>query len=464
MRFFVVALFFVLTGAAPALAKGRGGPAQSMDELFERVRDRTRQEAEENKAREQSFVAEKELQAQKLQQARKELAAQEARLARLNARYEENLARVRTKKEALKKATGDLGEVFGVLRKISGETAGILESSLLSVQFSGQPKAAREIAKSKELPSQEQIEALWQSMLWAMIKSGSVETFEGPIIGADGTVKQSSILRVGTFNAFAKGKYLRFLPEGEKVKLVELSRQPAAAVRAQAEALAKASVEEPLPISLDPSRGSVVELLVQAPSWRERIAQGGVIGYIILLLGALGLIIAIERLVYLAWTGAKIRAQSQRPERVRGSNPLGRMMEVAERFRDVDAEALLLRLEEQLAKELPALRRGLSVITLFATTAPLLGLLGTVTGMIETFQSITLFGNGDPKMMSGGISQALVTTKLGLATSIPLMLLHALVSQRASKLAQLLEEAGTSKVAERLAPERDFAAPEDGEA
>lgn len=459
MRTLLAILVFVLAGGTPALAQERLGPATSMDELFARVRDRTQQEAEENKAREQKFIAEKELQAQKLQQARQELAAQEARLARLNARYEANLARVQTKKDALKKATGDLGEVFGVLRKISGETAGILDSSLLTVQFSGQPNAAREIAKSKELPSQEQIEALWQSMLWAMIKGGSVETFEGPIIGADGKVKQSSILRVGTFNAFAKGNYLRFLPEGEKVKLVELSRQPSAAVRAQAQALGEAAIDEPLPISLDPSRGSVVELLVQAPSWRERIAQGGVIGYIILLLGALGLIIAIERFVYLAWTGAKIRRQSRQPEQAQSNNPLGRMLEVAQRFRDVDAEALLLRLEEQLAKELPALRRGLGMITLFATTAPLLGLLGTVTGMIETFQSITLFGNGDPKMMSGGISQALVTTKLGLATSIPLMLLHALVSQRASKLAQLLEEAGTSRVAERLAPER-----EDGEA
>lgn len=436
-----------------AQSKAQAKPArsaQSLEQLYNQVQDQARAEAQASAAREREFSEQKHLQAQKLKAAREQLAAERARQEQLSQKIDAQDKRLEEKRELLKENTGDLGELFGVMRKVAGEAAGQLESSLLSVQYPGQSNAAQKVAQSKALASQEEIEALWRSILWNMVKSGSVERFEGPLIAKDGTVNNSDILRVGTFSAFSNGEYLRFLPTGDSVKLIELARQPARRYKEQALELQKASVGEVSLVSVDPSRGSVVELLVQSPTWKERLAHGGVVGYIILGLGALGLLIALERLFYLAFIGAKVRNQGSRIERPRAGNPLGRLLLVAEQYKELDAEALLLRLEEQLAKELPKLKRGLGVISLFAATAPLLGLLGTVTGMIETFQSITLFGNGDPKMMSGGISQALVTTKLGLAVSIPLMLVHAWVSQRANQLGRRLDEQSTKSVADRL--------------
>lgn len=444
-------IFAALTlSCATAQAKDRPRPAQSLTELYEQVQDEARKQAQASQAREQEFVANKHLQEERLRSLKAQVQAEQARSQTLSASFDAQVQELEAKQAKLDAETGDLGELFGILRKIAGETSGLLKASLVSVQYPGHEQAAQELAQSKTLASQAQIEALWQAMLWNMVKSGSVETFQGAKITKDGTIKNAEILRVGTFNAFSEGQYLRFLPSGDKVKLIELARQPLAKARDQAQRLQTAPIGEPLPISIDPSRGSVVELLVQSPSWKERLAQGGVIGFIILGLGALGLLIAIERLGYLAVVGAKVKQQSQRLDRLRQNNPLGRLLSVVHEDAQIDAEALLLRLETVLSKELPKLKRGLGVITLFATTAPLLGLLGTVTGMIATFQSITLFGNGDPKMMSGGISQALVTTELGLATSIPLMLVHAFVSQRANKLAQVLDDASTQAVAERL--------------
>lgn len=448
--------------AAPcrALAKNpQARPAQSLTELYEQVQDQSRKEALASKKREQEFVENKHLQEEKLRSLKAQLQAEQERSAALSASFDEQVQALERKQAKLDAETGDLGELFGVLRKIAGETSGLLKASLLSAQYPGHEKAATELAQSKALASQGQIEALWQAMLWNMVKSGTVETFQGSKIAKDGTIAQAPILRVGTFSAFSQGQYLRFLPSGDQVKLIELGRQPAALARGQARNLEAAPTGEPLPLSIDPSRGSVVELLVQSPSWKERLAQGGVIGFVIIGLGILGLLIAIERLGYLAFVAAKVN-QQQRSEDLSDNNPLGRLLSVARHHEQLDAEGLLLRLEEVLSKELPKLKRGLGVITLFATTAPLLGLLGTVTGMIATFQSITLFGNGDPKMMSGGISQALVTTELGLATSIPLMLVHAFVSQRANKLAQVLDDASTHEVAQRLDPDIQEGAPQ----
>lgn len=455
MKFGLIASLVALL-VAPSVMAQQGDapprPARTMDELFKQVQAASRKESLASQAREQAFVANKHLQEEKLRSLRAQLQAEQERSQALSANFDAQVTDIEAKQAKLDAETGDLGELFGVLRKIAGESSGLLQASLVSVQYPGRLAAVQEVAQSKALASQSQIEGLWQAMLWNMIKSGSVETFKGAKIAKDGQIQESQILRVGTFNAFSKGQYLRFLPSGDQVKLIELARQPLASAQEKALRLQDAPVGEPVAVSVDPSRGSVVELLVQSPSWKERLAQGGVIGFVIIGLGVLGLLIALERLVYLAFVGAKIKNQQQRLGRLRQSNPLGRLLRVAQHHSALDAEALLLRLEEVLSKELPKLKRGLGVITLFATTAPLLGLLGTVTGMIATFQSITLFGNGDPKMMSGGISQALVTTELGLATSIPLMLVHAFVSQRANKIAQELDDASTKAVAQRLDP------------
>ena len=185
----------------------------------------------------------------------------------------------------------------------------------------------------------------------------------------------------------------------------------------------------------------------------ERLNQGGVIGYIILAIGLLGLVLSLERIVYLWREGRRITAQRQ-TDAPQADNALGRVMLVYHNDTEQDVATLEARLDEAILNQLPRLERGLSTIGILAGVAPLLGLLGTVVGMIDTFQSITLFGTGDPRTMSSGISQALVTTQMGLSVAIPIVLLHTIVSGTSSRLVQVLDEQGAGLIAQ-LAEQRN---------
>ena len=146
----------------------------------------------------------------------------------------------------------------------------------------------------------------------------------------------------------------------------------------------------------------------------------------------------------------KIRGQLKRDE-AKTNNPLGRVLKAAEDNQGADTESLELKLDEAILKESPKINSGLSLLKIIAMVAPLLGLLGTVTGMIIVFQAITIYGAGDPKAMAGGISSALVTTVLGLVVAIPTLLLHTLLSGKAKKLLHILEEQSAGIIAERAA-------------
>ncbi len=224
-----------------------------------------------------------------------------------------------------------------------------------------------------------------------------------------------------------------------------LARQPARRFSSLADGLFSAT-SGVVPMALDPSRGNILGLLIQAPSLMERIQQGGLVGYVILLLGSLGGLVSIERLITLARASRGIQAQlgSAVPK---GDNALGRILQVYESNSTVDSETLGLKLDEAILREAPILEKWQGWIKVLAAVAPLLGLLGTVVGMIRTFQAITLFGTGDPKLMAGGISQALVTTVLGLTVAIPLVLLHSLVSGRSRTLVEILEEQSAGIIA-----------------
>ena len=143
----------------------------------------------------------------------------------------------------------------------------------------------------------------------------------------------------------------------------------------------------------------------------------------------------------------KINAQLKNPE-PREDNPIGRIISIYEKNKNLDMESLEMKLNEVAIKYLPKVERGIGTIKLLAVLSPLLGLLGTVTGMILTFQSITLFGTGDPKLMAGGISQALMTTVMGLCCAIPLLLCHNFISSRSQRLVQILEEQTAGLLAE----------------
>jgi len=269
-----------------------------------------------------------------------------------------------------------------------------------------------------------------------MTESAKIVRFQSTLETANGTSKTADIIRVGAFNALGDGGYLRYSPETQS--LISLARQPNSSLLQLANEYAQTTAAQS-PLAVDPTRGVMLSMLIQTPDTQERIQQGGVIGYIILGLGLIGLLLALYRFLVLWQTGQKMQRQITAGN-ANSDNPLGRVLIATEQASSQDTDTLELILDEAITREVPALERGLSIIKLFAAVAPLLGLLGTVTGMIATFQSISLFGTGDPKLMADGISQALVTTMLGLCVAIPLLFLYHLVAARSKTLVQILDE------------------------
>ncbi len=427
-----------------ALFSASAMSAQSLDTLLKQVKQAKAEEARINKQREAEFLKDKKKQAQLLAAAKTRLSAEKARGESLKQQFDENEQKLAEAEETLERRQGNLGELFGVVRQVAGDVAGILDASLVSSQYPGRSKILVRMSNDKKLPAIPDLEELWYEMQHEMTESGKVVRYQDSVVAVDGTESKQEVVRVGVFNSVSDGKFLRYLPETDQ--LIVLPRQPARRFTEMAANLQKAT-SGIVPMAVDPSRGSILSLLVQAPDLKERVAQGKEVGYIIIGLAAFGFLLALYRLIALAVVSMKVRSQLKHADAPKKNNPLGRVLLSWYDNQDTDLETLERKVDEAVVKEVPKLQRGLSILKILAVIAPLLGLLGTVTGMIQTFQSITLFGTGDPKLMAGGISQALITTVLGLMAAIPLTFLHAIVSARSKALVQVLEEQSAGIIA-----------------
>jgi biopolymer transport protein ExbB len=443
MRKFIpaaIAVVAAVIGVRPALA------AETLDQLLQEVRQARTQITEENRAREQRFQQNRNEQQALLTQARQELQAQERRSEQLTERFNANEQELEQIQETLRLQLGNFGELFGVVRQVAGDTVGIVRTSLVTAQDPDRGALAQRLAQVTGVPSMEELNGLRGLLVEEMIRGGKVVRFPSTVRRPDGTAEKADVVRIGVFNVITGDRFLNYDPQSKSLQ--DLSPQPQDRYRGLAEDLFAAESNQIVQTAVDPSRGSLLSLLIQSPSLRERIAQGRIVGYVIIALGLIGLLVALGRWLYLGAVGAKIRGQLKTDE-PRDNNPLGRILRVYHDNRDIDTETLELKLDEAILREVPPLEKWQGSIKVIAAVAPLLGLLGTVTGMIETFQAITLFGTGDPKLMAGGISQALVTTVLGLVVAIPLVLLHSVVAGRSKALIEVLEEQSAGIIAKQ---------------
>ncbi len=419
---------------------------QALDKLLQEVKKSQGVSGKINKQREQQFLSDKNNQQKLLASAKKQLADEEQISEALKAQLEDNEAILSELETELDDRSGILGELFGVAREAAGDLQADLDNSLVSAQFPNRNQALEQLANSKALPGIEQLENLWFTLQQEMTESGKVVRYQTEVLSSSGEPRQAEVIRIGPFNAISDGNYLRYLPETGQ--LAELVRQPDSQITSLAKQFSETQSGQ-ADMAIDPTRGAILSLLIHTPDTVERINQGGVIGYIILLMGAAGFIYALVRLVMLTLTDKQMSGQVENIEAAEDNNPLGRVLLSAEKNTDQDMDTLQLVLDEAITREVPGLEKGLSMIKLLAAVAPLLGLLGTVTGMIATFQSISLFGTGDPKLMASGISQALVTTMLGLMVAIPLLFLHSLVASRSKRLIQILDEQTAGLISRR---------------
>lgn len=436
----IITLF--LAGAVQA----QQGP--TLDELLQQVKEGLRKQSEQDRQRIQEFTRDKAKREQMLAEARRERAALEDKSARMEKEFDENELRIADLDQRLTERLGSLKELFGVLQQTANDARGTFEDSLTNIQYSERTEFLTELAQkmgqTSRLASLEEIERLWYELQREMTESSKVVKFNHTVINADGDQEEKQVIRVGLYNIIADGKYLQYIAETGKV--LELPRQPQSRFVRSAGNLHNAGSGK-VAFGIDPSRGQLLSLLVQEPTVRERVDQGGLVGRIIIALGIFALVVAVLRFIQLTFISIQVSAQKRNPSEASTRNPLGRVLKVYHDNPNIDLESLELKLGEAVLKETPRLNRFNMILKVIAVVAPLLGLLGTVTGMIITFQAITLFGTGDPKLMAGGISQALITTVLGLTVAIPTVLLHTLVSGRSRRIIEVLEEQATGMVA-----------------
>ena len=437
--------------AAPVQAQD--AEALSLDELLQIVRDAGGRDAAEEEQRIQEFEQNQTNQQQLLNDANARKAAEEARSARLETTFEENELLIADVTEQLNVRLGSLRELFGVLQQVAGDARGLFEASLTNIEYPERSQFLTELAakmgSGSQLASIEEIERLWFELQREATELGKVKRLpDFQVIAANGDILNEDIVRVGPFNILADGRYLQ--RDAETNSVSELQRQPEQGrfTGSTSAMLSAGPGDDFIRFGLDPTSGQILGLLVREPSFRERINQGGIVGYIIITLGIFGVLLSIERLISLGIAGRKVKAQLK-SDTASEKNALGRVLGAYESNREVDTETLELKLGEAILKEVPPLQRGILIIKVISVVAPLLGLLGTVTGMINTFQAITLFGTGDPTRMAGGISQALVTTQLGLYVAVPTVLLHTVVSGRSRGIIQVLQEQAAGIVAEQ---------------
>lgn len=426
----------------------------TVEALLALVKQGRTKEQTENTKREARFMANKNKQAQMLAEEKAELKRQEDEADRLEAIYKKNEEEVRIAEEAYQKELGSLVEIFGHLQSSAGEAAVQFSGSLTSAQYGPERvtflnELTGKMSETTELPTMEEIRKLWGLLTEEITASGQVVSYEAVVVDVDGASSTCNVTRAGLFNAVCDGKYLEYVAASGKYAF--LPRQPAGRYTKTARNIEKAEVGEQVKFGIDPTGptgGSLLANLIQTPSLAERAAQGREVGYAIIFVGIIGIALAFWKLYSLYMLGRAVRAQAG-SKALDVRNPLGRVLKVGEDNFKKDIDTLELKLAEAIMAERPSIERGISAVRIISVVAPLAGLLGTVTGMIVTFQMITLYGTGDPKLMAGGISQALVTTVLGLLVAIPTTLLHSFTASSAKGIISVLEEQSTGILAER---------------
>lgn len=442
----------VLAGAAMLATTAGIASAQdiSLDDVLREAREERRQAAQENREREQRFLAERNQQQARLNQVRAEVNAAEAESDRIENQFAANDTRIQELQTELEATQGEFGELFGAARSAAADLAAQLETSIISGQYPGRSAELRKTAEATTLPSVEELQFIYETHLEEMAAQAKVATFNATVWNTEGAAETAAITRIGPFVSFSDGKYYTMQDvENSPPRLTELQKQPQVAdAVSNARSVANYSGEGYTAGTIDPTSGTLLGLYVESPGLMERFEQGGLVGKAIAVVFAIGVLLGLYKLFTLFMTNSAVKGQVRRKTASR-SNPLGRVMMAYESNPNADADTLALKLDDAVLREIPKIEGGLNFVKVLAAIAPLMGLLGTVVGMIITFQQITLFGTGDPKIMAGGISQALVTTVLGLIAAIPLLLLHAFASGFAKSVTQTLEEQAAGMIAER---------------
>jgi len=331
---------------------------------------------------------------------------------------------------------------------------------MLSAQFSApdgqepRDEFMRRIAAAKALPSIVELERMWFELHREMTETSKVVRFNADVKQLDGSAQPALVTRVGPFTATANGQYLRYDSASRSLTVLSRSLPP------KFTSLAR-DLEQPsdgfVPAVVDPARGALIGMFADRPNVVERIQHGEAVNYVILAVGAIGVLVAVFQYIYLIIAQMSVNAQLRNLSRPSAANPLGRLLLAmkSEEGSDDSAEIIELKLSEAVLKEVPKLQRFQAFLRLAVAAGPLLGLVGTVIGMIITFHAITASGSSDPKLMAHGIGAAMIATVLGLGIAVPLLFMNAGLATLSRGLVQILDQQSTGLLAEILEKNRE---------
>ena len=424
--------------------------ALSLDELLELVKSGKFAESEEATKRENRFNREKNRQQTLLANAKAERAKLEAIATSLEATFEANEAKLNLLEDQLKTRLGSLYETFGHLQGVASDTEDYFKTAITSGQFGKDREVflgnlAKKMGEGVSVATIEEIEELWYELSRELVASGTVEKFKATVIDNDGESTVEDVVRIGNFNAVAEGKYLTYL--SKRGAYETLPRQPGRYLDGTYDIFDEDSGFVQFAVDpTGPQGGALLVNLISLPSFFEQIQYGRITGYTIILLFLIAIGVFGWRFYALFTINGAVKKQAAGESAA--ENPLSRIFAVADQNK-TDTETLELKLAEQILIERAEIDQYIWVVRLIAVISPLLGLFGTIIGMINTFQAITLFGTGDPKTMAGGISEALVTTMLGLMCAIPATFMAAALSNYSKGILAILEEQSTGMVAVR---------------
>lgn len=421
-------------GSAPPPAI-EPAPDVSLRAVLQRMRAAREADLKALKAREEEYAQRRDAARLRMQEAQARVEALEAEGRRMEGQFARNRVTLDDRDRLLKDKIGALKELFGLFQQNASDLIGAFVGSPTSLQYPNRDAwlegFANRMKATTEVSSTADIRRLWFETLREIQARGEIVQLRAPVhtLTSEDPVRQD-LARLGGFHLVSMGRERAYVHWDTGRQRVEaLPRQPSGPYAAEIAAWSD-SRGGLRTISVDPTGGALVALLAQKPTPRERLRQGGLVGYIILGLGAMALLLALAKLLDLGWISWRLSIQRQSLQQPNEDNPLGRLLLVARAARQADPELLEINLHDTVAKESDRIHRFSIFLAIIAAVAPLLGLLGTVVGMINTFQAITLFGTGDPQTMAGGISQALITTVLGLIVAVPAVLLHAWVRTR----------------------------------
>jgi len=381
----------------------------------------------------------------------------------LSARFSENELKISTQNKALRDKATALGltEVFGLARQAASDVATTLQQSLTTTQFkpaAGQmprDEFLRAFAASRTTPTATDLERVWIEIQREMIASGQVVKYQTTVVQPNGNPEQTEVVRIGPFTATANGEFLSYAPALRELQVLPRQLPEEFMLVARNFTQQTSGYHEAV---VDPNRGVLTGLYVERPTLEERIELGEEIGYIIIVVGLAGTLAFLFQLVYLILVRIGVTRQLKNLNRPTADNPLGRVLMAFKgdpKSIEESSDVAELRVTEAVMREVPKLNRFQPFLRLVVAAGPLLGLVGTVVGMIITFQSITESGSSDPRLMATGIGQAMIATVLGLGIAIPMLFAGALLNSLSRGITQVLDEQSAGMLAESIERRRN---------